>query len=92
MFQFNIISTKEIEEDAKLFSNLKVPCSLLLIRKDGFDIEEQEDIDLICKLLSQFEYEVSTESTFYVSTKDIGKIKEVLVAYGITLNQHIKED
>ena len=76
MYQFNIISTKEIEEDAKLFSHIKESCSLLLIRKDSFDIEEQDDIDFICRLLSRFEYEVSTESTFFILTKDIAEIKK----------------
>jgi hypothetical protein len=33
LYQFNIISTKKVEENAKLFSNLSAPCSLLLIRK-----------------------------------------------------------
>ena len=85
MYQFNIISTKEVEEDAKLFSNLSAPCSLL-VRKDGFDIEDQEDTDFICKLLSSFEYEVSTESTFYVLTKDIVKIKETMAVAGAEMN------
>jgi len=89
LYQFNIISTKEVEEDAKLFSNLSAPCSLLLVRKEGFDIEDQEDIDFICKLLSPFEYEVSTESTFYVLTKDIVKIKETMAVAGAELNPNM---